>query len=94
MQSYSLTHVSDAALLRDLAALVVRDRLTMAEILAHIAGSTSGVCMLRLAIPRCTRIASRICACRRMRRSSESRQQGRHGGFRSSSLPSRMAGFN
>ena len=37
MQGYSLTHVSDAALLRDLAALVVRDRLTTAEILAHIA---------------------------------------------------------
>ena len=37
MQSYSLTHVSDAALLRDLAALIARDRLTTAEILAHIA---------------------------------------------------------
>jgi len=37
MQSYSLTHVSDAALLRDLATLIARDRLTTAEILAHIA---------------------------------------------------------
>jgi len=37
MQSYSLTHVSDAALLRDLASLIASDRLTTAEILAHIA---------------------------------------------------------
>jgi 5-methylcytosine-specific restriction endonuclease McrA len=37
MQSYSLTHVSDQVLLRDLAALVARDRLTLAELLAHIA---------------------------------------------------------
>ncbi|HKO21237.1 MAG TPA: HNH endonuclease [Candidatus Eisenbacteria bacterium] len=37
MQSYSLTHVSDAVLLRDLATLMVRDRMTTAEILAHIA---------------------------------------------------------
>src|SRR5262245_59739643 len=36
MQSYSLTHVSDAVLLRDLTALVARDRMTTAEILAHI----------------------------------------------------------
>jgi hypothetical protein len=37
MQSYSLTHVSDHVLLRDLAALVAQDRLTTAELLAHIA---------------------------------------------------------
>jgi len=37
MQSYSLTHVSDAVVLRDLAALIARDRMTTAEILAHIA---------------------------------------------------------
>lgn len=37
MQIYSLTHVSDTALLRDLAELVVRDRVTTATLLAHIA---------------------------------------------------------
>jgi hypothetical protein len=37
MRNYSLTHVSDAVLLRDLAALVARDRLTTAELLSHIA---------------------------------------------------------
>jgi hypothetical protein len=37
MRNYSLTHVSDAVLLGDLAALVARDRLTTAELLSHIA---------------------------------------------------------
>jgi hypothetical protein len=37
MRNYSLTHVSDVVLLRDLAELIARDRLTTAEILAHIA---------------------------------------------------------
>ena len=37
MQKYTLTHLTDAALLRDLAALVARDRATAAELLAHIA---------------------------------------------------------
>ncbi len=37
MQNYMLAHVSDAVLLRDLAALVARDRLTTAVLLAHIA---------------------------------------------------------
>src|SRR6266571_9479183 len=34
---YSLSHLSDSALLRDLAALVARDRATTARLLAHIA---------------------------------------------------------
>ncbi len=37
MRNYSLTHVSDGELLRSLASLVARDRLTTAEVLAHIA---------------------------------------------------------
>ena len=37
MKSYSLAHLSDHTLLRDLAALVARDRVTTAELLAHIA---------------------------------------------------------
>ena len=37
MQSYSLIHVRDAELLRDLAGLVARDRATTATLLAHIA---------------------------------------------------------
>ena len=37
MQSYSLSHVQDAVLLRDLAGLVARDRATTASLLAHIA---------------------------------------------------------
>lgn len=37
MPSYSLVHLSDGALLRDLAALVAKDRATTAELLAHIA---------------------------------------------------------
>lgn len=37
MQRYSLTHLSDHALLRDLAALVDRDRRTTATLLAHLA---------------------------------------------------------
>jgi 5-methylcytosine-specific restriction endonuclease McrA len=37
MHAYTLTHLSDAALLRDLAALITRDRITTAELLAHIA---------------------------------------------------------
>ena len=37
MPNYSLTHVSDAALLRGLADLVQRERMTTADLLAHIA---------------------------------------------------------
>jgi hypothetical protein len=37
MHDYALAHLSDEALLRDLAALVARDRLTTAALLAHIA---------------------------------------------------------
>lgn len=37
MRAYSLTHLTDAALLRDLANLVARDRATTAALLAHIA---------------------------------------------------------
>src|SRR5436309_660156 len=37
MQRYMLSHLSDQALLRDLATLVARDRATTAEMLAHIA---------------------------------------------------------
>src|SRR5438093_6419035 len=37
MCSYSLSHLSDRALLRDLSALVARDRATTAALLAHIA---------------------------------------------------------
>src|SRR2546425_5902793 len=37
MHDYALTHLSDAVLLRDLMALVARDRTTTAALLAHIA---------------------------------------------------------
>ena len=37
MRSYLLTHLSDAVLLRDLAALIAHDRVTTAAVLAHIA---------------------------------------------------------
>src|ERR1041385_5215349 len=37
MQNYSLSHVRDAELLRDLTELVIRDRVTTAILLAHIA---------------------------------------------------------
>jgi hypothetical protein len=37
MRDYSLTHLSDAVLLRDLAELIAHDRVTMAAVLAHIA---------------------------------------------------------
>src|SRR3989475_4155724 len=37
MPSYSLSHVSDRDLLRNLACLVAQDRNTVAELLAHIA---------------------------------------------------------
>jgi hypothetical protein len=37
VKSYSLSHLSDHTLLRDLAALITRDRATTAELLAHIA---------------------------------------------------------
>ncbi len=37
MHEYALTHVSDSVLVRDLAALVARDRLNTASLLAHIA---------------------------------------------------------
>ena len=36
MNSYSLTHLADRVLLRDLATLVARDRTTTAALLAHI----------------------------------------------------------
>src|SRR5213593_3157543 len=36
MRSYSLTHLSDAVLLRDLAALIAHDRVTTAAVLAHV----------------------------------------------------------
>src|SRR5689334_24403753 len=37
MRQYSLTHLSDAALLKDLGTLVAQDRATTASLLAHIA---------------------------------------------------------
>jgi hypothetical protein len=37
MHDYSLAHLTDAVLVRELAALVARDRITTAELLAHIA---------------------------------------------------------
>ena len=37
MTTYSLSHLSDGTLLRDLAALVARDRTTTAQLLAHLA---------------------------------------------------------
>ena len=37
MRNYSLSHVSDAALARDLAAAAARDRAATANLLAHIA---------------------------------------------------------
>src|SRR5690349_2131690 len=37
MRNYSLSHVRDDVLLRDLADLVVQDRITTADLLAHIA---------------------------------------------------------
>ena len=37
MPSYTLTHLADAALLRDLTTLVAKDRITTAELLAHLA---------------------------------------------------------
>src|SRR5688572_24565064 len=37
MRDYSLSHLSDAVLLRDLSALAVQERVTTAELLAHIA---------------------------------------------------------
>ena len=39
MQRYSLSHLSDPALLRDLAAIVARDRATTAALLAHLIAS-------------------------------------------------------
>ena len=36
MRDYSLSHVSDAVLVRDLSAIVSRERVTIAEVLAHI----------------------------------------------------------
>ena len=37
VKTYSLSHLSDQALLRDLAVLIARDRTTTAALLAHIA---------------------------------------------------------
>src|SRR5213078_4014431 len=37
MRDFSLTHLSDAVLIRDLAALIAHDRVTTAAVLAHIA---------------------------------------------------------
>ena len=37
MSTYSLSHLTDGVLLRDLAALVARDRTTTAALLAHLA---------------------------------------------------------
>ena len=37
MSKYSLSHLSDGTLVRDLTALVARDRATTAELLAHLA---------------------------------------------------------
>ena len=43
MRTYSLDHLSDAALLRDLSALVARERTALAAVLAHIAEVIQGV---------------------------------------------------
>ena len=37
MSSYSLSHLSDSVLLRDLAVLIAQDRATTAALLAHLA---------------------------------------------------------
>src|SRR5438034_10018633 len=37
MQSYSLTHLADQTLMRELTGLVTQDRITTAELLAHLA---------------------------------------------------------
>ena len=51
MCTYSLSHLSDRALLRDLAALVAHDRATTAALLAHIAEVDSRQLYLPAAYP-------------------------------------------
>ena len=51
MNSYSLSHLSDFVLLRDLANLVARDRVTTADMLAHIAEVDSRKLYLSAAYP-------------------------------------------
>src|SRR5262249_30252730 len=51
MSKYSLSNVGDEALLRNLAALVARDRATTAEMLAHIAEVDSRKLYLPAAFP-------------------------------------------
>jgi hypothetical protein len=51
MNSYSLTHLDDRVLLRDLAALVARDRVTTAQLLAHLAEVDSRRLYLPAAYP-------------------------------------------
>jgi len=51
MQRYSLDHLSDQTLLRDLAALVAQDRTTTAELLAHIAAVDARKLYLPAAYP-------------------------------------------
>ena len=43
MHSYALSHLADGVLLRELTALVVRDRATTAALLAHLAGHVDTV---------------------------------------------------
>lgn len=51
VKCFSLTHLSDSTLLRDLSALVARDRVTTAELLAHIAEVDSRRLYLPAAYP-------------------------------------------
>jgi hypothetical protein len=50
--TWSLSHLSDGALLRDLATLVARDRATTAALLAHLAEVDRG-CTLPPTYPSC-----------------------------------------
>jgi len=61
VSTYSLTHLSDPVLLRDLASLVAQDRATTAKLLAHIAECDARRLYLQQPIRRCLPTAWASC---------------------------------
>ena len=85
VSTYSLSHLSDHVLLRDLTALVSEDRATTARLLAHLAEVDARRLYLPAGYPSSMPIASMSCVCLSRRPSTGSARRARHGSFPSSS---------
>ena len=81
MSNYSLSHLSNGTLLRDLQALVARDRTITAALLAHLAETDARKLYLPAGYPRCLPTAFKSCGCPRMLPTSASRRRAQRRQF-------------